>query len=485
MRRDGNASVLHALNPAARALGLAEGRSQASALAMVPGLATAPADPGGDAQALIRLARWMERFSPIAVADTADALRPGLFLDISGCAHAYGGEPEMLATMCDRLAAIGVTARGAVAASPGAAWALARHGPVAAQVIPPGGDAPALAPLPVAALRLGGDATRLLARFGLTTIGDLGRISRAALARRLRGAGGLDAVLALDRALGFADEPLDPPRAATRFAVRAMFAEPVTATAALAERLPDLARQLAGALAAEGQGARRLQLIAWRVDGSIATLVARFAEPSHDAVHFVRILHDRGLERLDPGFGIDAWALTARRTEPLTARQGDILATQRAGDGVAVLIDRLTARLGPEAVRQPLLQPSWLPERAEGLLPFGNRATAAEPPPQPDRPLLIFDRPEPIETTALIPDGIPVRFQWRRVSRRVVRGSGPERLAPEWWRPPRDAAREPRTRDYYKLEDEGGGRYWVFREGLFGTEDGERRPGWWLHGLFP
>ena len=80
-----------------------------------------------------------------------------------------------------------------------------------------------------------------------------------------------------------------------------------------------------------------------------------------------------------------------------------------------------------------------------------------------------------------------LRFVWRRVTRRVVRADGPERIAPEWWThlpPPRDeTAPLPRTRDYYRVEDEDGRRYWIFREGLYGDGRGGN-PEWFVQGLF-
>ena len=86
---------------------------------------------------------------------------------------------------------------------------------------------------------------------------------------------------------------------------------------------------------------------------------------------------------------------------------------------------------------------------------------------------------------AEVPEGAPLRFVWRRVARRILRSEGPERIAPEWWRaielPPGDA-RRPRPRDYYRLEDETGALYWVFRDGLYAGE--AEAPRWFLHGLF-
>jgi protein ImuB len=155
------------------------------------------------------------------------------------------------------------------------------------------------------------------------------------------------------------------------------------------------------------------------------------------------------------------------------------------GQDLAELIDRLTARLGEEVVLASRARASWLPERA---IRWGPAQTAPDPdpaalPPRPrPRPILLIDPPEPVTAVAEVPDGAILSFTWRRVPRRVARSEGPERLSPEWWRRP-----GPRTRDYYRVEDEAGARYWLFREGLYGWEDrdGAKPPSWWLHGLFP
>jgi protein ImuB len=100
------------------------------------------------------------------------------------------------------------------------------------------------------------------------------------------------------------------------------------------------------------------------------------------------------------------------------------------------------------------------------------------------RPSFLLSAPEPIAVIAEVPEGPPARFTWRRVERRVARAQGPERIAPEWWREIGRGTdtKMGRTRDYYRLEDEGGTGYWVFREGLYGRD--EEQPAWFLHGLF-
>ena len=95
------------------------------------------------------------------------------------------------------------------------------------------------------------------------------------------------------------------------------------------------------------------------------------------------------------------------------------------------------------------------------------------------RPQRLLDRPEAIAVVYATPEGMPRRFVWRRGVHDIVRVEGPERISPEWWRERSTA----RLRDYYRVEDEAGRRYWIYREGLFGDGRGGV-PNWYLHGLF-
>ncbi len=476
--------ILHALNPEARALGLRLGQSHADACAIAPGLTSAPAEPERNAAALERLALWMERFTPFVTVDPSTSGLEGLFLDLTGGQHLFGGEAAMAKAVVKSLGRLNVPATVAVADTPGAAWALARYG-LGLEIAPPGESAAAIAPLPVAALRLSPEAIKLLHRFGLRRVGDLAHIPRAALARRFRDAEALNVLSRLDQALGTLAEPLTPVVPPALYRVQTVFAEPMTATPRVALEAEALAAGLCAALERDGMGARRLRLTGYRVDGRTTTLEVALARPSRTPKHLVRLMHDKGIERLDLGFGIDALALSAVVAEPLVLAQSDAYGGARRDEILArdALVDRLSARLGEAAVLGPAQRESWLPERSETLEPFG---WASEPHSAPVgmRPILLFDPPEPMDAVAELPDGAPARFTWRRAARRVARASGPERLSPEWWR--EDGEREPRrTRDYYRIEDERGGRYWVFRDGLYAPVDPDRPPRWWMHGLFP
>ncbi len=492
LKNSRGAVVLHALNAAARAAGLRRGQSQADARAMLPHLACQPADPLADDRALEALAVWAERWSPSVAVDPGPDGLEGLFLDVTGAGHLFGGERALLAQIRERLAEAGIAARAAAAPTPGAAWALARWSDPDEPAPVVGQDRlrERLADLPLDALRLDAGALGQARRFGLKRIGDLYAMPRAGLARRFRGSGGVELVRRLDQALGYEGEALTPVRPPARYRAWQAYAEPLGDLAGVEARLPELAGDLATALERDGQGARSLTLTGFRTDGGTTSLAIRTGRPGREPSVWLRLFREAGLGRLELGFGVDALMLAADTVEPATARQTTLHdeAAARRSEDLTVLVDRLSARLGEDRVLVPEAVDSWLPERAERWRP----ALAGSPAPvEADlgrRPILLFDPPEPVEAIAELPDGAPARFTWRRLSRRVIRADGPERLSPEWWRPAGDR-RAPRTRDYYRVEDESGGRYWLFREGLYGREYGggtdERAPSWWMHGVLP
>ena len=538
---------LHALNAAARAAGLFRGQSHADACAILPALVSAPAEPDRDLAMLKRLALWAERFSPQVAADARVAGHEGLLLDMTGGAHLFGGEQALLADIRTRLAAAGIPARLAIADTPAAAWALARYTAAEDVIAPEGRTREAIAGLPVEGLRLAPEALVLLKRFGLKRIGDLYGLPRASLARRFRGPEGLRVVERLDQALGILGEALTPERPPPAYRVWSPFAEPLMDVAGVDFHLPRLARALAVQLVQAGQGARRLSLIGYRVDGRTTAIEAGLSAPSASAEHLARLLREKGLEHLDLGFGIDAMMLSVGKAEGVEARQGALGAGQEKrrvalstpppmGEGdhakhgggglaatpahgpevpsvasrqlsqrgsnlapaistfdpkvedptaLATLIDRLQAKLGEAAVLRPQARESWVPERSETWAPAGPADASGEFDTHRPRPILLFDPPEPMTAIAAAPDGPPASFVWRRFARRVVRAEGPERLNAEWWRANPDAARPARTRDYYRVEDDEGRRYWLFREGLYAREDADRAPSWWMHGVLP
>ena len=313
--------TLHALNDAARAAGLFRGQSHADACAIAPALVSAPAEPERDLAMLRRLALWAERFSPSVAVDARVAGYEGLLLDMTGGAHLFGGEQALLAEIRSRLAAAGAPARLAIADTPAAAWALARFTAAEDVIAPEGKTREAIAGLPVEGLRLEPEALVLLKRFGLKRIGDLYGLPRASLARRFRGPEGIRVVERLDQALGVLGEALTPERPPPAYRVWSPFAEPLMDMAGVDFHLPRLARALAAQLVQAGQGARRLSLIGYRVDGRTTAIEAGLSAPSASADHLIRLLREKGLEHLDLGFGIDAMMLSVGKAEVVEARQ--------------------------------------------------------------------------------------------------------------------------------------------------------------------
>ena len=492
LKNSRGAAVIHALSPAARVAGLRRGQTQADALAMIPHLVCRPADPEADARALTALAVWAERWSPSVSLDPSGEGLEGLFLDVTGATHLFGGEAALLAQIRDRLAEAGTRVRAAMAPTPGAAWALARWGEAeeGGCIADEETARTLLAPLPVEALRIGDGALTQARRFGLKRIGDLYPMPRAGLARRFRNGDGVGLVQRLDQALGFAGEALTPVRPPPKYRAWQTWMEPVGDIEGVEARLAELAADLSPPLVRDGQGAKALTLTGFRSDGGTTSLSVRMGRPGRDAAIWLRLFREAGLGRLELGFGLDALMLTADAVEAMTARQGALESEAEAkqAESLAALIDRLTARLGEDRVLTPEAVDSWIPERTERWRPALGRKPAARGDADARRPILLLDPPEPVEALAELPDGAPVRFTWRRLSRRVTRSDGPERLSPEWWRP-RPDDRQVRTRDYYRVEDEAGGRYWLFREGLYGREYSgaaeERAPSWWMHGVLP
>jgi protein ImuB len=463
---------LHAIDEAAAGLGLYVGQKATDAMALVPELVTAEADPQGDRAALSALVHWCMRYSPAVAADPPD----GLLLDVTGVAHLWGGEAAMLDDLLARLAAQGIPARGAVAGSAGAAWALARCGEDRT-VVPPGAEAQALAPLPVTGLRLAPEIAAQLVRLGLARIGQVAALPRPELARRF----GQATLTRLDQALARAEEALCFSRPPTPWFARLAFAEPISAPEDLARASRDIAQRLCGRLLAEGQGAGRFELAFHRLDGRAERLSVGLSLPGRNPDAIARLFAPM-LETVDPGFGIEVTSLAAERVEILPEREIRLEAIGEiaAKDGIAPLVDRLANRLGEDRVWRAGAYPSHLPERAVVRRAVFAPATEDRWPKDRPRPLRLFARPEPIDAMARVPDDPPVFFRWRGQLRRVRKAEGPERLAEEWWRRPPGETGPDHVRDYYRVEDENGARYWLFRAGLYG---GEVTPKWWLHGL--
>jgi protein ImuB len=476
---------VRAADPAAIACGIAPGQGVADAQALVPDLLVLPADPAGDLAALHKLAEWATRFSPLVAPDPHD----GLMLDITGCAHLWGGEEKLLADALQRLRGHGFDATGAVAGTIGAAWAAARFSQAKqGTIIPAGAVSGALDGLPVQALRIDAATADGLQRLGLRKIGDLYPMKRAGLAQRF----GATLIRRLDQALGCAAETLSPLLPPPEHRVGLGFGEPIAAPESLRRVSEILVERLAKELGSQQRGARMLKLSAYRLDGVVSALTIGTARASAEPRHLLHLIAEK-LERIDPGPGIEFMSLAAERTEVVTPLQAGMIdpgsddagfdrdeAAVSAAD-LAPLIDRLANRLGAERLARPIPVESHVPERAIKMVAPLEGQKKVQWPKLPPRPTRLLPNPEPIDVMAPVPDDPPITFHWRRIRHRVVWAEGPERVAPEWWRPAVNANEIPETRDYYRVQDETGGRYWLYRAGLY---QGGKQPRWYLHGVF-
>ena len=391
-----------------------------------------------------------------------------------------------MADLVARLTTAGLTARAAVADTPGAAHALARHAAAPILAAPPGATAKAVADLPVTALRSVPEAADGLRRLGITRISQLAALPRAPLARRF----GPDVLRRLDQALGHVFELLMPMLPPEIIASRLGFIEPLLTPEAFVEVIGQLAASICRKLESSGAGARRLDLLFERVDGSIQAVRIGTARPSHDAAHLARLLTER-LESVDPGLGVEAMRLIVAQADRLPAEQSVALADEDArgedargeyieGPDISALVDRLANRLGASRVWRAEPVESDVPERSiRRIPPLTPRAGNAWPGELP-RPARLLSPPQPVEALALLPDHPPAAFTWRRRRFRIRRADGPERIHGEWWR---HAAETAATRDYWRVEDEDGRRFWLYRCGD-GEDSATGDLRWFLHGIF-
>lgn len=471
--KTGNAFTLTAVDRSASAFAITRSMSLSDARALCPTLFAIEAEPEEDARFLDSLAAWCERYTPIVVIDAPD----GLLLDVTGCTHLFDGEHALRSVIHKALARGGVTARIAIAPTPAAAWACARFG--RARVIDDASLKAALDALPVEALRASPQAQALLRRFGLTRLGEIANAPRAPFAARA----GQDILLRLDQAYGRVREALSPRRPPPPLMAFRRLVEPIVTLEAILLVVESLCIDIAEQCSLNGVGVRRIRLCLFGVDGKTRRVPLGFSRPEQSVEAVLRLFRDRltrAAETFDAAFGFEALRLDAIEIAPIELVAGD-LEDNKIHDARSEsrLIDALVVRLGADRIGQPHFGDAHAPERAGAWRPPDD--TGTEPPSTPEdgvmrRPLNLFTHAQPIEALAEVPDGPPMRFRWRRVVREIVRAEGPERITPNWLR-----ATDARTRDYYRVEDAQGRRYWLYRDGFYGDE---AAPRWFLHGLF-
>jgi protein ImuB len=470
-----------ALDEASETFGLRIGQGLAEARAICANLDVIEADPAADRALLEALADWCDRYTPLVALDGED----GLMLDITGCAHLFGGEERLIQDVEHRLTAFGFAVRISVGPTPGLARACSRFdGP---QRVLPSEAVAALTPLPLASLRLEPRTVIDLARVGLKTVADLLAAPRSPITRRY----GSSPMLRLDQALGREGEPISPRRHLPLLSAERRLAEPIMTE----DQVLDLAGRLAGglktSLEVRGEGGRRFELMVFRVDGRVFRIEVGASAPLRDATRIRSLFKERLAvlqDDLDGGFGFELVRLNVLMSEVFTDSQPALANDENDREDLTRFLDQVAARLGERALRLPVSLASHWPEKAtmhapvsdcpKVLDPSSSRVEITARPVRGLRPLRLLDRPEEVEVMSAVPDGPPASFRWRRVQRRILRTEGPERLAPEWWVDGEDAP----PRDYFHIEDTDGQRFWLYRQGLY-----ERRtvnPTWFLQGFF-
>lgn len=470
---------LTALDEVSERLNLKRGQGLAEARAMFPKIDAIDEDERADAALLEALADWCDRYTPLVALEGKD----GLFLDITGCAHLFGGEESLLNDILRQLFHMGFDVRGAISSSPGLSWAACRFGK--ARVIPEDMMEDALAPLPVNALRIGETTIASLHKLGLKHIGDLLAMPRAPLARRF----GMQLLLRLDQARGANEEAISPRRPVAVLSAERKLAEPIAAEEHILELTLHIATSLKPNLEARGVGGRVFELVLFRVDGRVFRITAGTSQPLRDPARISDLFSERLTavhDELDAGYGFELLRLNVLQHDTYKTAQSDFTGEGGAEISLADFIDKVSARLGVDCLQRAELRQSHVPERAVIVAPAIARPSALQDAahlsalaPRTDRPLRLFRNPEEVKAfTAAVPDGPPSRFRWRNVVHTVIHAEGPERIAPEWWLEKTDIE----ERDYFHLESQAGRRFWVFREGRY--NGAETSPTWRMHGLF-
>ncbi len=460
--------VITSANAMAMQMGVETGMVLADARAIIPNLQVKDEQPGLVARLLNRLALWCIRFSPTVATDPSD----GLFIDATGCTHLWGGDQPYLDNLVKSLRGRGFDVRAAIADTPGVAWAVARYGNRSnCLVVEKGKGVEALLPLPAEALRLEAETAERLHKLGLHRISQFIDMPRPVLRRRF----GPALLHRLDMALGHAPEMIQPVQPPEPYSERLPCLEPVVTRSGIESALEQLLTTLCLRLKQDQKGIRKAVFKGYRVDGKTEQVVIGTNRPTHNVRHLFK-LFEINLSEIEPGFGIELFLLEAPETDDHIPQQKRIWETPKGLDdkSVAELLDRLSARIGITCIHRYLPDEHHWPERSVKQATSMTEQSPVSWRPGHPRPLQLLPVPERIEVTAPIPDYPPMLFRHRGKLHKITRAEGPERIEHEWW------IRKGQHRDYYRVEDEHGNRYWLFRLGHYDDKNFQ----WFLHGYF-
>ena len=456
--------VVQAVTPDLLNEGIVPGMVVADVRAIFPAIDALPHDPDADKKLLHKLAEWCFRFSPTITIDSPD----GLMLDISGCPHLWGGEQAYLEAITGQLQQGAYLANAAIADTIGAAWAAAHYRKQF--IIEKGQQQQALLPLPPAALRLESSTLQLMDKLGFRQIGQLMKIPSSNLRRRF----GEQLLLRLGQALGKEQETLNPIQPTPVYIERLPCLEPIRTAKGIKIALEHLLEMICNRFVKERKGMRTGIFKGQRLDGKTVQIGIGTNHASRNPEHLFK-LFELKIPELEPDLGIELFTLEAILVEEVNEAQEALWSLSSNNQKIiSELLDNIAGKVGSQSIHRYLPQEHYWPERSVKAVNSLIEKTETEWPTDSIRPLHLLPVPEPIEVMVVLPDYPPMHFRYRGEIIRITKADGPERIEQEWWLqtgPPRD---------YYRVEDETGVRYWLFRLGLYG----DSKPQWFLHGYF-
>ena len=465
---DHGRKIITSANIHAQQQGIEPGMVVADAKAILPSLKIIDDDPSLPEKLLKSIAKFCIRYTDAVAIDLPD----GLILDVTGCAHLWGGEKKYITEINTRLTNRGYDVRATIADTIGTAWAIAHYGSTS-PIIESDKSLEALLPLPPLALRLEPEATDRLYKLGLRKISQFIHMPRPALRRRF----GVHTILRIDQALGNEEETIFPIIPIEPFRERLPCLEPIITLTGIEIALDRLLNAQRLTLNARAMGVRKSVFSCYRVDGKVEQIEIGTNRATANPKHLFKLFEEK-IQSIEPALGIELFMLDATKTEKIFTRQEQLWNSTGGMDDptIAELMDRLTNRFGSEPIRRYQPDEHHWPERSykrvENLFSVVDRLPLTVDRP---RPLHLLHVPERIEVTAPIPDYPPMNFRYKNILHKIKKADGPERIEPEWW------IAEGRHRDYYAVEDEAGGRYWIFRAGHYAQD---RSPNWFIHGFF-
>lgn len=459
----GNQAQVVIASALAQRHGVHPGMSLAEAQALIESALFLPHDANVDSRELRNLAGLCYHYSPFVGFELSGEIHC-LVLDISGCGHLFGDESGLARKLVIDLAERGYFAHVAAANTIGAAWAIARYGHCT-------GPDRRLRSLPVEALRIPDRLVTQLREFDLCRIGQLSALPKDSLPSRF---GNLLSER-LGQLYGRCNElivPVSQPEPA-----RATWTteESISGRQAVQYVCPDLLTEILDTLKSRGEGLLKLTLLLKSDSAEPISVEIRLARPDNSLPHVLKLLELK-LETISIPERLHTVVLEASAVATLQTRQRGLFAELQepaeTNREVRGLVERLSTRLGEDAVVRPHLLPEAIPEQSVGFSPLSGTTSQAHPDPASTmaaaRPLILLPQPQPVQVSL---DGKqPAGFCWNRHHYRIVRATEAECFATAWWQDSGSI-----QRDYFRVETSNGAQLWIFRD---------KHRQWFLHGLF-